>query len=232
MSIRLFNCRYSIGCCRPGITFLAFACMFGAGIRSSAQRPTRPKPSKSAALELVSQRPVTEKDLPCIPKDSDIHFVPGKGDDLLVRFRLINYGDKGLYYLASVHDHAPTGYLLYRNDGAARWESTMPDRGHEGSRTGGGYEWRLLKTGDSVEVEFSDLSTRPGDHGASVLVNYKPVHRDRVEIISESYRPQKILKPPPDPRPCTTNNEGATKGLESIAPSRTVSRLTMAMSSG
>jgi hypothetical protein len=142
-------------------------------------------------LKVLSQRPMLREqagnDTSCT---SDV-FVAGPGDDLLVRFELSNRSDKNVYYLKSIYDKQPTGYVLYREARDDDWKATSPDRGRKGNK-GGSYEWQLLPPHTSVEFEFSDLSTRSGEHAVSVLANSKPDYSGFVEVISESYRPMSL----------------------------------------
>jgi hypothetical protein len=165
-------------------------CLMYAGLWNinspAATQKSNKKEFSSVRLTLVSQRwmpkdPPVEKSEP-----RDVHLI-GEGDDLLVCFRLANEGKENIYYLASIHEPGPTGYILFRQ--AGEWKAITPDRGREGSLTGDGYNWVLLAPGTAVEFEFSDLSTRKGEHAASVLVNDKADHTGRVEVISDPYQP-------------------------------------------
>lgn len=138
-------------------------------------------------LTLVSQKPIHEGPPYAREQGGDVFEVVK--DDLRVRFRLTNGRKEKIYYLASIYDPKPTGYVLYKKEGDTEWKATTPARGREGSLTGGGYEWRPLAPYTSVEFEFTDLSEREGEHAVSVLVNTRPVHDRRAEIISESYYP-------------------------------------------
>jgi len=150
------------------------------------------KVTDDVSLALVSQRKLMPEP-PCdnTRKGCDVFVVAGKGDDLLVRFLLTNRSGEGVYYLRSIYDKTPYGYVLYKQTGDDDWKATSPDRGRKGSK-GGGYEWQLLAPGSSVEFEFSDLSTRPGEHAVSVLINTQPDYPDLVEIVSGSYRPMAV----------------------------------------
>lgn len=168
-------------------------CLMYAGLwninSQAAMQKSNKKEISSGRLTLVSQRwmpedPAVEKE----PERRDVHLI-GKGDDLLVRFRLANEGKENIYYLASIYEPGPTGYILFRQSGEEEWKTTTPDRGRQGSLTGGGYKWIVLAPGTAVEFEFSDLSTRKGEHAASVLMNDKADHAGRVEVISDPYQP-------------------------------------------
>jgi hypothetical protein len=144
--------------------------------------------SPNVTLTVVSQRPLGEDSTWMKNQDSDV-FVAVR-DDLVVRLRLTNNGKETVYYLASIYEPTPTGYVLYKQVGDIEWKATSPARGREGSLTGGGYEWRPLPPHTSTEFEFTDLSKRTGEHAASVLVNTRPDHIARIEVISDSYRPK------------------------------------------
>lgn len=164
-------------------------------ITNSNAYPKSTTELKEVTLTLLSQRWIPDKPL-CEREKGDVIVVVS--DDLLVQFRLANNSKENIYYLSSVYEPEPTGYLLYRKVGGTEWKATSPDRGREGSLTGGGYKWQLLPPGTSVEFKFSDLSSREGEHAVSVLVNSQPEHAGRVEIISDSYRPM---------QPATKNTE-------------------------
>lgn len=146
--------------------------------------------SQTAAVKEVKLTLLSQRSVPVDPPGTKIGDVTViVDDDLAVRFRLSNCSKENIYYLSTIYAKNPTGYVLYRQPGEKNWRATSPDRGREGSLTGGGYEWRLLAPGKSVQFEFSDLSTRDGEHAISVLVNTQPTHDGRQELISDTFHP-------------------------------------------
>lgn len=162
-------------------------------------------PKIDVSLSVISQRWMTADDLE--PKkssqvntpelDNAVDFlggyddvvVVGEGDDLMVRFRLTNNEAKTIYYLVEGYDSLLTGYLLFRKKGTKQWNATSPAYGRETALTGGAYKWLPLLPGKSVEVEFSDLSTREDEHAISIFVNKQPTQKNRIEVISDVYYP-------------------------------------------
>src|ERR1700682_3715462 len=174
------------------MVFITFVSVGIGSSQTAKKQKEQKKATDDVSLTLVSQRQLTAEP-PCdnSRKGCDVFLVAGSGDDLLVRFRLTNHSKENVYYLRSIYDKEPYGYVLYKQAGDDDWKATSPDRGRKGSK-GGGYEWQLLVPGSSVESEFSDLSTRPGDHAVSVLVNTQSNYLGFVEIISSSYRPMPL----------------------------------------
>jgi len=110
-------------------------------------------------------------------------------DDIRVRFRLANEGERTVYYLAPLNSREPVGYMHTRQEGATQWRVASPDRGREHLYRGYGYRWLPLRPGTVFEFEFSGLRSQRGEHAISILLNTRPNHRDRVEFFSDAYRP-------------------------------------------
>jgi hypothetical protein len=166
-------------------------CLMYAGLWSNspaAMQKSNKNWLSSVRLTVVYQQWIPED--PPAEKESEPRDVIliGEGDDLMVRFRLANEGKENIYYIASIYEPGPTGYILFKQAGG-KWEAITPNRGREGSLTGDGYNWVLLAPANAVEFEFSDLSTRKGQHAASVLVNDRADHTGRLELISDPYQP-------------------------------------------
>lgn len=147
---------------------------------------TNPDLEAKEPLQVIN--PIQDNAVDILGGYSDV-IVVGKGDDLLVRFRLTNNEPKPIYYIAENYNCHLTGYLLFRKKKAKEWNAISPAYGRESSLTGGAFEWMTLLPGESVETEFSDLSSREHEHAISVFVNIKPTQKGRIEIISDVYHP-------------------------------------------
>ena len=142
------------------------------------------------ALTFVSQR--------CLPKTE----VPYVGDDFIdysdmsSKFRLVNRSSTDIYYLvAVVTDTQPVGFQLVRANKRADWEALhSPARGRDGVFTGDGYTWRLLSRGAAIYFDTLDFSGKRGERATSVFVNSKPMHGNRMELISNSFVPVRCRK--------------------------------------
>jgi hypothetical protein len=143
------------------------------------------------SLSLLSQR--------CLPKNK----VPYVGDDFIdfsdmtTRFRLSNGSSKDVYYLADAVTSTadPVGFQLFRPNKRADWDAPYtPARGREGIFTGEGVKWLVLRPGSVIEFETLDFSPRRGQHAASVFLNTRPAHDNRVELISNAFVPIRCCK--------------------------------------
>jgi hypothetical protein len=112
-------------------------------------------------------------------------------DDTLLRFCLKNESKTIIYYLATIFDEKPTGFLLYKND-KNNWLSASPAWRKKVSLTSDGlYRWLPLNPMQSVETEFTALSQIETDHGIVIFINKSKKHDERIELISE---PVKLKK--------------------------------------
>jgi len=57
--------------------------------------------------------------------------------------------------------------------------------------TGVGVHWLLLPPGSAVVFERKDVSDKGGEHATTVYLNTEPEHKNRIELISNTYRPLK-----------------------------------------
>lgn len=144
------------------------------------------------SLKMIAQKPapkITEKPAPDV-----IITVP---DDLHIRFELQNKCEQPIYYLAyniGNDKKSPAGFFIYRKkDG--EWEARSPVWRREGSLTDPNwYHWLPLKTGESVEFEYSDLSKIEGKRSVAIYVNSCPVQEKRIEILAEPFTIKKPEK--------------------------------------
>jgi hypothetical protein len=142
-------------------------------------------------LTFVSQRCVARNKVPYVGDDF-IDF-----SDLTTRFRLANTGTEEIFYLADDITTAkePVGFQLFRPTKNADWEAIYsPARGREGIFTGDAFKWMLLRPGSAIEFDPEDVSDKVGDHATSVFLNTKPVHTNRVELVSNAFSPVRCHK--------------------------------------
>jgi hypothetical protein len=141
---------------------------------------------RGVSLSVVSQRWIPKEKVPYVGVDV-IDF-----SDMIVRFRLENRGKEDIYYLAdnAMSSIAPVGFQVFRKTEGAEWEGTYsPARGREGIFTGVGVHWLLLPPRSAVEFEREDVSDKGGEHATTVYLNIEPRHKNRVELVSDTYRP-------------------------------------------
>src|SRR5262245_41461179 len=140
------------------------------------------------ALSVLSQRRIPKDKAPYVGDDV-IDF-----SDMVVKFRLENRGKEDIYDLAdnAMGSIEPVGFQMFRKSRVAGWEGTYsPARGSEGIFTGVGVHWLLLPSGSAVEFEREDVSDKDGEHATTVYLNTEPEHKNRVQRISNTYRPLK-----------------------------------------
>jgi len=140
---------------------------------------------RGVALSVLSQRRIPKDKVPYVGDDV-IDF-----SDMVVKFRLENQGKEDIYYLADdvMSSIEPVGFQIFRKSRVAEWEGTYsPARGREGVFTGSGARWLLLPPGSAVEFERKDVSEKGGEHATTVYLNTEPEHKNRVELISNTYR--------------------------------------------
>jgi hypothetical protein len=154
-------------------------------ITSYAQEIDSKMITNCLTLKMIAQKPapkITEKPAPDV-----ILMVP---DDLHIRFELRNGCEQTIYYLAdNIGDDkkSPAGFFLYRKK-EDEWKSRFPEWRREGSLTDANwYHWLPLKTGKSVEFEYSDLSKIEGERSVAIYVNSCPVQEKRIEILAEPF---------------------------------------------
>ena len=141
---------------------------------------------RGVSLTVVSQRWIPKDKVPYIGVDV-IDF-----SDVIVKFRLENRGNQDVYYLAddAISSVVPVGFQVSRGARQTEWEGTYsPARGREGIFTGVGVHWLLLPPGSAVEFEREDVSNKRGEHATTVYLNIEPEHKNRVELVSNTYRP-------------------------------------------
>ena len=146
---------------------------------------------RGVTLSVLSQRWIPRNEVPYIGDDV-IDF-----SDMIVRFRLENRGRENIYYLAdnALSSIEPVGFQLFRQRREAEWQGTYsPARGREGIFTGDGVHWLLLPPGSAIEFERRDSSIKRGEHATSVYLNTEAEHNNRVELISNPYRPLRRLR--------------------------------------
>jgi hypothetical protein len=86
----------------------------------------------------------------------------------------------------------PVGFQMFRKSRMEGWGGTYsPARGREGIFTGVGVHWLLLPPDSAVEFERKNVSDKGGKHATTVYLNTEPEHKNRVELISNTYRPLK-----------------------------------------
>jgi hypothetical protein len=145
-------------------------------------------------IDCVTLRMIEQKPAPKFkgkPAPDVIITVP---DDLHIRFELKNKCDVSIYYLsyANPDNKVPAGFFIYRNK-ENEWKARTPAWRREGSLTDPfNYKWEPLKTGESVEFEYSDLSKIEGERSVAIYVNHCPVQEKRIELLAE---PFSIKKP-------------------------------------
>ena len=140
------------------------------------------------ALSVLSRRWIPKQKVPYVGDDV-IDF-----SDMIVKFRLENRCGVEIYYLADnvAGSIEPVGFQLSRRSKGEQWDAIYtPARGREGIFTGSDVRWLLLPPGCAVEFERTDLSYEKGQHATSVFINTAPEHKNRVEIISNTYLPLK-----------------------------------------
>ena len=145
---------------------------------------------RGISLCVVSQRWIPQGKVPYVGDDV-IDF-----SDMIVRFRLENRGKEDIYYLAdnAMSSIEPVGFQVFQKAKGAEWEGTYsPARGREGIFTGVGVHWLLLPPGSAVEFEREDVSDKEGEHATTVYLNTEPKHKNRVELVSNTYRPLKRI---------------------------------------
>lgn len=146
---------------------------------------------RGVTLSFRSQRCLPKKEVPYVGDDF-IDF-----SDMTTRFRLSNGSSKDVYYLASAVTSTadPVGFQLFRPNRRSGWEAPdTPARGREGTFTGEPVKWLVLPPGSIIEFETLDFSTRRGQHAASVFLNTRPAHDNRVEVISNAFVPIRCRK--------------------------------------
>lgn len=173
------------------LTFLGKA--NGQRIATAAQVSEDKNEFSGLSLSLVSQRRRKEPRRGRIEGDAkNRDYQEIIRDDLLIRFRLANNGERRIYFLARLNTIEPAVYQLFRNAGEQNWKSSSPARGRSGSFTGGGYQWLLLPPGTAVEFETLDLSTRGEQHSISIFISLEPSHETRTEFFSDMYKPLNV----------------------------------------
>jgi len=139
---------------------------------------------KGVILSVISRRWIPKSQVPYVGDDV-IDF-----SDMIVRFRLENRGRQDFYYLADnvLEGIQPVGFQLRRKQRNSEWEALYtPARGREDVFTEDSCRWFRLPSGCAIEFEREDVSYEKGQHAGSVFVNTEPEHKNRVEIISDSY---------------------------------------------
>lgn len=121
-----------------------------------------------------------------MPAGDDI-VIAGPVDDRKIMLKLENLGETSVYFLAERNSQKPVGYVLFRPQGEINWRGRNPTYGREGSFTGGGVVWVELPPKKSIEFSITDLSTRVGEHTFSILLNSRPKHSGRRELMSDIY---------------------------------------------
>jgi hypothetical protein len=140
---------------------------------------------RGAVLTFVSQRCIPSKKVRYVGDDFDF-------SDLITRFRLENHGANEIYYLADnlLNGIEPVGFQLYRSNQTSDWEAThSPARGRDGIFTADVDKWFFLRPGFAIEFERTDVTNKGLQHATSVFLNSKPVHKNRVEIVSNAFAP-------------------------------------------
>ena len=137
----------------------------------------------------------------CLPPDK-VPYISPSGDfidssDMIVRFRIENNGKQDIYYLAAsvFNSISPVGYRLSRKSKAEEWGGIYSlGRGRERDYTGSSYHWVSLPPTMAVEFESTDLSSEEGEHATSVFFNTEAQHKNRVEVISNTFVPVQCPK--------------------------------------
>jgi hypothetical protein len=168
---------------------IAFVCCAPI-VAQSPKAPDNENTFHGVTLSFVSQR--------CLPSDKVPHVGQDFIDfsDLVTRFRLANTGSQEVFYLV---DHVlsgiePVGFQLFRPNKDSDWMSIYsPARGRRDIFTGDAFKWLRLKPGSAIEFESSDVSGKEGEHATSVFLNLKPVHKNRSEIVSNTFAPVKCV---------------------------------------
>jgi hypothetical protein len=130
---------------------------------------------------------------------------------MVVKLRLGNRGKQDIYYLAddAISSMVPVGFQVFRKARMAEREGIYsPARGREGIFTGVGVHWLLLPPGSAVEFVRADVSDRGGEHATTVYLNAEPEHKNRVELVSNTYRPLKRVTSRKWSSPAAQSNNG------------------------
>lgn len=154
----------------------------------SVNQPDTENGYRGVTLSLVSQQ--------CISKDRV--FAIGDDDfsnvsDMFVIIRLENQGKENIYYLSEDVRKSilPAGRQLYRDVNNVEWQTVYGDSNHEESFTLDDYEWLLLPPKSAIEFKVLDSSDRKGEHAIAVFLNTAPENKNRTELISNTYIPDK-----------------------------------------
>jgi hypothetical protein len=155
--------------------------------------------------ECVSLRMIEQKPAPPLKEKPAPDVIVAVPDDLHFRFELKNNCSQTMYYLAfnlPDENRMPAGFFIYRNKNQ-EWKARTPTWRREGSLTDSfNYHWIPLKTGESVEFEYSDLSRIEGERSIAIYVNPVPRQEGRVELLAEPFMVKKpLIEPPVRPKP-------------------------------
>jgi hypothetical protein len=116
-------------------------------------------------LELIRQEKYSAENIK--PPRDVLILVP---DDISAHFNLTNSCSKTIYYLSTIINENPWGYLLFRKEGK-EWKARTPAWGRKRGLTGSLYRWLPLETNKSITVEFTDLSCIEGERSIAGRYN-------------------------------------------------------------
>lgn len=139
-------------------------------------------------IDCITLRMIAQKPAPKIKEKPAPDVIVETPDDIHIRFELNNNCDQTIYFLSSLtpDEKYPAGFMIYRNKNN-EWKARFPDWRREGNLTGITYTWVPLKTGKSIEFEYSDLSLIEGERSIAIYVNFSPSHEKRVELLAEPF---------------------------------------------
>lgn len=140
-------------------------------------------------IDCITLRMIAQKPAPKIKEKPAPDVIVETPDDIHHRFELRNNCDQTIYYLAynlKDYDTVPAGYMIYRKK-RSEWKARSAGWQREGEFTGVNFHWLPLKTGKSIEFEYSDLSLIDGERSIAIYVNFSPSHEKRVELLAEPF---------------------------------------------
>ena len=135
-------------------------------------------------LQMIEQKPAPE-----IKEKPAPDVIVETADDIHIRFVLKNNCDQTIYYLAynlRNYNTAPAGYMIYRGENN-QWTARSPGWRRDGEFTGVTFHWLPIKTGRSIEFEYSDLSLIKGERSVAIYLNTTPSHENRAEVIGKPF---------------------------------------------